>query len=123
LDTFGVGGIDEDGAFVVRCILGLGAAVGFLPSVWWMLGLGRSTMGKALERTVNVAWHDYLAGAWIIVPVERETTITVAILISLGDVATFEGSEQMQRVFLFGIAYVEIVDHEREYDVACTMLP
>jgi hypothetical protein len=80
-------------------------------------------MGKALERTVNVAWHGYFAGACTIVPVERETTITVAIPIGLGDVATFEGSEQMQSVVLFGVAYAEIVDHERKYDVACKMFP
>jgi hypothetical protein len=29
----------------------------------------------------------------------------------------------MQRVFIFGIAYAEIVHHERENDIACEMLP
>ncbi len=70
--------------------------------------------GKALERTVNVAWQGIVAGACVVVPFERETTIPVAIPIDLGDVATFEGGEQMQRVFLFGIAYTKVVHHERE---------
>jgi hypothetical protein len=77
LDMFGVSGIDEDVVFVMRCILDLGAVVGFLPSVWGIFGLCRSTMSKALERTVNIAWQGNVTGACVVVPFEREIECSV----------------------------------------------
>jgi hypothetical protein len=57
-------------------------------------------MGKALERTVKVTGKE-MWSACVVVPFERETTITVASPIRPWRCSDLRGGKQMQRVFFF----------------------
>ena len=118
-----VGGIERWGIIGNSCELGFGAVVGSLPWVWRMFGFAWRRALEAMQCTIDVSGHGYVACARSVVPIESQATIVAAGPVQANFVCGLEGVDEMLGVGASGISNSKIVDDETENYVLCVVAP
>ena len=103
----------------------LGAIVGALPGMRGVFRFERLLVLETGERAFDVSRHGHVAGAGIIIPFERQTTIAAASPVKADFVGEFESGDQVLGIIAIGVANAEVVDYglKSMLRVSCVQRP
>jgi len=116
-------GIKCSGGVRVGDKLDVCTIVRLLPGMWGMFWVRRVRVAKALECTVDVAWHGQVDGALFIIPGKGEAAVACGIPI-LGDLVLFlESGEEMHGIISVGVTDGEVIHDQGKAYIPGVMSP
>ncbi len=91
--------------------------------MWLNLWLGWRFMAKLYEGILEVAWHEQMDFALLVVPVKCEAQVTCAFSVGVDFVVLLEDVHEMLFVVLVGVLHAKVINNEGEADWVPVVVP